>query len=259
MAAFDYEEIISMVEFDGGGDFGGGDSGGGDAGEGDVGVLDAGEGDIGVLDAGEVDVDVLDAGEGNIEVLDSGETDYTVIESDEVPLTVTPENMESTEQSDYDAKIQHTPIRNGQWVDENVEAAERGNSKWVPDNPDAKEELAKFSLDGINYQNGEPDFSPVSQIDLQLAENECTMRNREQFMRCNESLQTLLETNPSYIRSRFTEEQIADIELGETPYGYTWHHDANVMGKMQLVPTSIHQACGHLGGQSVWGGGQANR
>ena len=45
---------------------------------------------------------------------------------------------------------------------------------------------------------------------------------------------------------------------GETPDGYTWHHDAEV-GKMQLVESDIHMKTGHTGGRTVWGGGNENR
>lgn len=45
---------------------------------------------------------------------------------------------------------------------------------------------------------------------------------------------------------------------GDTPDGYTWHHDAEA-GKMQLVDTETHQKTGHTGGRSIWGGGTESR
>ena len=48
------------------------------------------------------------------------------------------------------------------------------------------------------------------------------------------------------------------IEDGETPDGYTWHHDAEA-GKMQLVDFETHQKTGHTGGRYIWGGGTENR
>ena len=36
---------------------------------------------------------------------------------------------------------------------------------------------------------------------------------------------------------------------------YTWHHYQD-LGKMQLVPTKIHQQTGHIGGDSLWGMGE---
>jgi hypothetical protein len=39
--------------------------------------------------------------------------------------------------------------------------------------------------------------------------------------------------------------------LPETPDGYTWHHHQE-HGRMQLVPSELHQATGHTGGFSLW-------
>ncbi len=52
--------------------------------------------------------------------------------------------------------------------------------------------------------------------------------------------------------------QLEQIENGDTPDGYTWHHDAEA-GKMQLVDTETHQKTGHTGGRSIWGGGTESR
>ena len=55
------------------------------------------------------------------------------------------------------------------------------------------------------------------------------------------------------------EDQLTDAELGEVPYGYVWHHDPLEPGRMMLVPISVHEACKHVGGQKIWGGGNKNR
>ena len=64
-----------------------------------------------------------------------------------------------------------------------------------------------------------------------------------------------LRKNKSYELDKEQMEQILD---GETPDGYTWHHDAEV-GKIQLVESDIHMKTGHTGGRTVWGGGNENR
>ena len=56
----------------------------------------------------------------------------------------------------------------------------------------------------------------------------------------------------------FTPEELADIEDGYTPEGYTWHHNEEI-GKMQLVDTDIHSQTRHTGGRNIWGGGTENR
>ncbi|MGC9342799.1 MAG: HNH endonuclease, partial [Bacteroidales bacterium] len=57
---------------------------------------------------------------------------------------------------------------------------------------------------------------------------------------------------------KFTKEQLEQIKNGETPDGYTWHHN-ETSGKMELVRTDVHQANRHTGGKAIWGGGNENR
>ena len=49
-----------------------------------------------------------------------------------------------------------------------------------------------------------------------------------------------------------------DEKIGGHVNGYTWHH-TETPGRMQLVPSAIHDAARHRGGQSIWGGGNQNR
>lgn len=53
----------------------------------------------------------------------------------------------------------------------------------------------------------------------------------------------------------------ADIQAlanGQTPAGYTWHHNEEV-GVLQLVNEETHDQTGHTGGRSIWGGGSDHR
>ena len=69
------------------------------------------------------------------------------------------------------------------------------------------------------------------------------------------NLLTLIENDPE-LRSKFTPEQIKDIEEGRTPSGYVWHHNEEP-GKMQLVKREDHDrvigGAAHTGGNSLWG------
>ena len=78
-----------------------------------------------------------------------------------------------------------------------------------------------------------------------------------QSKECNSQLQSAVETDPE-LASQFTPEQLEDIKNGDTPEGYTWHHDS-IPGKMQLVDSNIHSKTGHTGGRSIWGGGTGKR
>ena len=72
---------------------------------------------------------------------------------------------------------------------------------------------------------------------------------------CNAKLKEAIENDP-VLRSKFTPEQIKDIEEGRTPSGYVWHHNEEP-GKMQLVKREDHDrvigGAAHTGGNSLWG------
>lgn len=96
-----------------------------------------------------------------------------------------------------------------------------------------------------------------SKIDVQLPEDMEQAPDRTQFAECNKQLAERVAKD-SELRAQFTEDQLADIEDGYTPEGYTWHHNEE-KGKMQLVDSDIHSQTRHTGGRNIWGGGTENR
>lgn len=96
-----------------------------------------------------------------------------------------------------------------------------------------------------------------SKFDAQLPENLEKASDKEQNEECNKQLKEAVENDPD-MKEQFTDEQLEQIMDGETPDGYTWHHDAE-KGKMQLVDSETHAKTGHTGGRVIWGGGQSNR
>lgn len=78
-----------------------------------------------------------------------------------------------------------------------------------------------------------------------------------QFKEANSQLKNAIENDPE-VRGQFTDEQIEQIEAGDTPEGYVWHHSEEA-GTFQLVDSTIHAQTGHTGGRSIWGGGNDNR
>lgn len=100
-----------------------------------------------------------------------------------------------------------------------------------------------------------PVFPAITEV--QLPEDLYQATDRQQFNACNEELKNQIQNDPE-LKSKFSEEQLAQIENGRTPSGYTWHHHQQD-GKMQLVPTDIHDKSAHTGGKALWGGGQENR
>lgn len=113
----------------------------------------------------------------------------------------------------------------------------------------------QVEVDGKQYEVVVPEFE--SKYDAQLPEDKYKSPDREQFKECNNQLKEEVSNNKDF-REQFDDEQLEQIENGDTPDGYTWHHDAEA-GKMQLVDTETHQKTGHTGGRSIWGGGNENR
>jgi len=113
----------------------------------------------------------------------------------------------------------------------------------------------------VENQEGEqikvvvPSFD--STFDAQLEPELYEATDKNQFKECNNQLKEEMQNNPD-LDSKFTSEQKEQILDGETPDGYTWHHDAE-KGKMELVDSDIHAKTGHTGGKFIWGGGSESR
>lgn len=116
-------------------------------------------------------------------------------------------------------------------------------------------ERKQVEVNGKQVEVVVPEFE--SSYDAKLPENMYEASDREQFKECNAQLKNEIANNED-LKEQFDEEQLEQIENGDTPDGYTWHHDAEA-GKMQLVDTETHQKTGHTGGRSIWGGGTENR
>lgn len=109
--------------------------------------------------------------------------------------------------------------------------------------------------DGNEVTGVFPEFD--SDFDAQLPEDLYEASDKEQFAECNKQLKEAVEKDPE-LAKRFTPEQLEQIKNGDTPDGYTWHHNEE-KGKMQLVDSDIHAKTGHTGGKTIWGGGNDNR
>lgn len=116
-------------------------------------------------------------------------------------------------------------------------------------------EMKTIELDGEMVQVTVPQFDSVVQV--QMPADMYLESDHTHFKFANEQLKQQLEENPE-LKDQFTAEQLEDIEAGDTPEGYTWHHSENP-GELQLVKTDIHQATRHTGGRALWGGGSENR
>lgn len=109
--------------------------------------------------------------------------------------------------------------------------------------------------DGNEVTGVFPEFD--SKFDAQLPEDKLQASDKEQFDECNRQLKEAVDNDPD-LASQFTPEQLEQIQNGDTPDGYTWHHNEE-KGKMQLVDADTHAQTGHTGGRAIWGGGTDNR
>jgi hypothetical protein len=155
--------------------------------------------------------------------------------------------------SEYKRRIDNTPKdgEGGHWETKDGEPGKRGESIWVSNNADVCELLKKHGVKGIEYKDGLPDFSPISNYECELSREDYSKTRPEHEKICNGRLKDEIAKKPE-LRAKFTDVQLEQIESGKTPKGYTWHH-TDEPGRMQLVESGVHSRCKHLGGFAMWG------
>ena len=125
---------------------------------------------------------------------------------------------------------------------------ERGNSKWLPDrgevpknpltNPNGLtwgEILDKYGIDGIQFEDGEPDFSDISKGEVQI--DDFTDDRGSNFDQADEKLAEQHGCTPE------------EVEAWRRENGYTWH-ECRDCETMQKVPREVHGNISHYGGIS---------
>lgn len=112
-------------------------------------------------------------------------------------------------------------------------------------------ERRTIEINGVVIEGVFPKFE--STFDTELAPD--NLKTKTYAKECNEALKEAIKSDPE-LRSKFTAEQLQDIEEGRTPRGYVWHHNEEP-GKMQLVKREDHDraigGAAHTGGNSLWG------
>lgn len=114
-----------------------------------------------------------------------------------------------------------------------------------------------IEINGVKIDGVFPKFD--SAFDTALDPD--NLKTKAYAKECNAKLKEAIENDPE-LRSKFTEEQLKDIEEGRTPTGYVWHHNEEP-GKMQLVKREDHDraigGAAHTGGNSLWGADSVDR
>ncbi len=150
--------------------------------------------------------------------------------------------------STHEERLNETPREtnsNGYWE------GERGESKFVLTNETLKEDLARHRIDGIEYKDAKPDFSPITDTTVQIegfsdkrygGKSDVTVMGNfdKADTKCSEQWNQAMRDG----KSNWTP---SDVAKWRSEHEYSWH-ECNDMKTMQLVPSSIHQACRHLGG-----------
>ena len=144
----------------------------------------------------------------------------------------------------YESRVSGCPIEghNGSWD------GFRGNSMWNPDkeaiptryNPEGLtwgQILDKFGIEGIEYKDGDPDFSPVSKGKVEI--DDFTDDRISNFAQADEALAKQKNCSPEEVK-QWREEN-----------GYTWH-ECRDCKTMQKVPREIHNNMDHSGGVSEY-------
>ena len=159
------------------------------------------------------------------------------------------EDLESVDENflkDDNPLHKNCPRENGSWIGEDGNEGERGDSKWVPDrefvpqksNPDNLswgEIMDANDIDGITFENGEPQFDRIMRDEVKI-ENFTADRD-DNFDQADQKLAEKLGIDADEVAAWRVENR------------YTWH-ECRDMQTLQLVPSIIHNNVTHRGGVS---------
>ena len=122
---------------------------------------------------------------------------------------------------------------------------EHGNSKFHPEKQEARDALDRYEQDGIDYCDGEPDFSKVSEATVEI-ENMTSDRygKGNNFDQAN---QKCAEKWNMEARDGKTDWTARDVDNWRTENRYTWHERLD-RKTMDLVQRDVHEECKHYGG-----------
>lgn len=123
-----------------------------------------------------------------------------------------------------------------------------------------KYERKTIEINGVKIEGVFPVFDSVFDTELDPAD----YKKSNYDDKCNAKLKEAIDRDPE-LRAKFTQAQLDQINNGETPDGYVWHHNEEP-GKMQLVKREDHDrrigGAAHTGGSALWGpdsGSEARR
>ncbi len=141
------------------------------------------------------------------------------------------------------------PHEGGEWDGEKGRSVWKPNRDEIPKRPPGNEKtwgeiLDKYEIDGIEFIDGEPDFSPVSEGTVEI--EEFTEDRNANFTQADENL-----------AKQWTEEgkngkewSAQDIKDYRKENNLSWHERSD-MKTLDLVPQEVHGNVPHSGGISA--------
>lgn len=121
--------------------------------------------------------------------------------------------------------------------------------------PNAKLAGKRHPESGIPFdKRGFPIFDDVAAFETRLASDVVGVKNRRTHMKAaTADLDRAIKAG-QVSKGQFSDEALEAIRRHEPEIpGWTWHHHQE-RGRMQLVPTDVHEATGHSGGMDTWYG-----
>lgn len=158
--------------------------------------------------------------------------------------------------SSYETRLNQTPaLENSKVKFDGI----RGESKCIlkpPPDRQLKQILDEVGIEGIQYKNAVPDFSPTAKAQVEInymlggKGTYGGKARRANFVQSDQKLADQINGSPE-LASQFGMESgkisARDIKKYREKNKLTWH-ELNDVKTMQLVPTKINSEFGHLGG-----------
>ena len=137
--------------------------------------------------------------------------------------------------SDYKERLEQTPTKNVTWE------GKKGESKAVALDENVREVLSQYGVDGIEYKNGLPDFSPVSEQTVRIDMKSDRIQNFKQAdTKCAE------QWNQESRNDR-TDWTAREVNQYRHENNLSWH-ECSDRKTCQLVSQDIHKTFTHYGG-----------
>ena len=119
---------------------------------------------------------------------------------------------------------------------------EIGNSTFVPSSPDANKALKDYKQEGVDYKDGNPDFSKCSIETIQI--DGMSSRRERNFATADKEISERWSAEGKFGKTDWTR---IDVRNWRHENRYSWHERIDKK-TMDLVQRDIHEACKHFGG-----------